>query len=365
MTSLFSHPQFTIWMTEQSARIFIMPTTHMEKLRRIYQIIHTDDHVLILINADPDAIASAMAMKRLLWNRVNSVAIAHVNKIVRPDNLAMIRLLAAKLTPFEKVTPSQYNRFILLDSQPNHHPVFAQFHFDIIIDHHPDTKPDALFSHINPEYGANATIMTEYLKTARIRPATKLATGLFYAIKTDTGNFNRQALTEDVRAFQYLFPLVNIHIIQKLEFSEMRMDFLKYYQIALNTMMIREGKIYVYLGQVSTPDLCVSIADFFTRIHSVTWSIIGGTCNEELTLIVRNDGMQKNAGKAIQKAFGKYGSAGGHKSMARAQIPVINLDTIIDWQDQKKTLDWIIATFEKHARKKRIKNKHLKEILKA
>jgi len=340
-----------------------MSKSRQDKLKRIFNIFQTDDYVLILINADPDAIASAMAMKRILWRHVNNVTISHVNKIVRPDNLAMIRLLSAKLVHFEKIVPEQFNRYVLLDSQPNHHPIFSQFSYDVIIDHHPDTMPEATFVDIHPRYGANSTIMTEYLKAAKIKPASHLATALFYAIKTDTGNFNRAALTEDVRAFQYLFPLVNIHIIQKLEFAEMRMDFLKYYHIALDTMMIREGKIYVYLGPVSTPDICVSIADFFTRIHSVTWSIVSGTCNNELTIVVRNDGMQKDAGSAIQKSFDKYGSAGGHKSMARAQIPIKNLETVIDCQDIKKTLEWLIGTFEKHARKHRAKEKTFKEIL--
>jgi nanoRNase/pAp phosphatase (c-di-AMP/oligoRNAs hydrolase) len=340
-----------------------MPKSHHEKLKRIYELFQTEDNVLILINADPDAIASAMAMRRILWRHVNNVTIAHVNKVVRPDNLAMIRLLSAKIVPYEKINPNEYNRFVLLDSQPNHHPIFSQFSYDVIIDHHPDTMPESAFVDINPEYGANATLMTQYLKAAKIKPATHLATALFYAIKTDTGNFNRAALAEDVKAFQYLFPLANLHIIQKLEFAEMRMDFLKYYQIALNTMMIRERKIYVYLGPVSTPDICVSIADFFTRIHSVTWSIISATCNNELTLVVRNDGMQKDAGKAIKKAFGKYGSAGGHKSMARAQLPLQNLEPVIDWQDIKKTLDWVIGTFEKYARKHRTKQKSLKDVL--
>jgi len=334
-----------------------------EKLRRIYQLFQTEDHVLILINADPDAIASAMAMKRILWRHVNSVTISHVNKIVRPDNLAMIRLLTTKLVHFEKIDPNKYNRRVLLDSQPNHHPIFSQFTFDVIIDHHPDTMPEASFVDIHPQYGANASILTEYLKAAKIKPATHLATALFYAIKTDTGNFKRAALSEDVRAFQYLFPLVNMHIIQKLEFAEMRMDFLKYYQIALNTMMVREGKIYVYLGPVSTPDICVSIADFFTRIHSVTWSIISGTCADELTIVVRNDGMQRDAGIAIQKAFGKYGSAGGHKSMARGQLPVKNLEKVVDIQDIKKTLEFIIGAFEKYARKQRSKKKPFKLII--
>ncbi|MBF0451525.1 MAG: DHH family phosphoesterase [Candidatus Magnetomorum sp.] len=329
----------------------------------MYDLFQKEDHVLILINADPDAIASAMAVKRLLWRHVHTVTISNVNTIVRPDNLAMVRLLSSKLVAFEKLDTGSFNRFVLVDSQPNHHPIFTRFNFDVIIDHHPDTNPQGSFVDIHPQYGANSTIMTEYLKAAKIKPAAKLATALFYGIKTDTGNFKRDALPEDVRAFRFLFPLVNIHIIQKLEFAEMRMDFLKYYQIALNTMALRGGKIYVYLGPVSSPDVCVSIADFFTRIHSVTWSIIGGSYNNELTLIVRNDGMQKDAGKVIQKAFGKYGSAGGHKSMARAQIPLNNLDSIIDPQNTKKTLDWIISCFGKYAQKRSVEKEFFKDIL--
>ena len=70
-----------------------MKLSAIERLRRFYKLFSGDDHVLIVINADPDAIASAMAVKRLLWRKVASVTISHINTIERPDNLAMIRLL--------------------------------------------------------------------------------------------------------------------------------------------------------------------------------------------------------------------------------------------------------------------------------
>ena len=69
-----------------------MPKSAPEKLRRFYDQFEGQDHVLIVINADPDAIASAMAVSRLLWRRVLSVTISNVNTINRPDNLTMLRL---------------------------------------------------------------------------------------------------------------------------------------------------------------------------------------------------------------------------------------------------------------------------------
>jgi len=64
-----------------------------DKLRRFYKNFSGEDRVLVVINADPDAIASAMAIKRLLWRKVAGVTISNVNVISRPDNAAMIRLL--------------------------------------------------------------------------------------------------------------------------------------------------------------------------------------------------------------------------------------------------------------------------------
>ena len=75
----------------------------LEKLKRFYAQFSADDNVLILINADPDSIASAMAVKRLLWRRVAGVTISNINVIKRPDNLAMIRLLGVNMTHIDEI----------------------------------------------------------------------------------------------------------------------------------------------------------------------------------------------------------------------------------------------------------------------
>lgn len=59
------------------------------KLAKLQELLNKNERWLILINADPDALASAMALKRILAGRVEQVAIAHVNEITRPDNLAI------------------------------------------------------------------------------------------------------------------------------------------------------------------------------------------------------------------------------------------------------------------------------------
>ena len=330
--------------------------SNVENLRLFYQQFSGDDQVLIVINADPDAIASAMAVKRLLWRKVAGVTLSNINTIVRPDNLTMIRLLGINLVHVDEINPKDYTRFVLVDSQPDHHEAFGAFDFDVIIDHHPVTSATGRFMDIRPKYGATASILTEYLRAAKIKPSAKLATGLFYAIKTDTSNFERDSLMEDVRAFQFLFHHANTHLARRIDQAELRPAFLKYFRKALREKRMRKGKIFAHLGQVSTPDICVLIADFFMRIDSVNWSIVSGIHDKKLILIFRNDGLRKNAGNLAKERFGDIGSAGGHKSMSRAEIPVENLKPLTDYKDDIKLSRWIINQVNKSMKKRAIKN---------
>ena len=324
-----------------------MKVSSSEKLKRFYTLFSWQDHVLIVINADPDSMASAMAVKRLLWRKVASVTISNINVIKRPDNIAMIRLLGIKLTPFNKTDPNEYIRLVFVDSQPNHHEAFAGLKPDAIIDHHPETGAEASFIDIRPAYGATASILTEYLRAAKIIPSKKLATGLFHAIKTDTNNFERQTLVEDLNAFQFLFHHINIQLARKIEQSDLSVDLLKYFKTALNEMHRRKGRVFVHLGPIANPDACVIIADFFMRINTANWSIVSGLYNKKLIMVFRNDGLHGDTGKVAKACFDHLGSAGGHKSMARAEIPVSKLEGIINHKDDKDMLKWIMNQIEK------------------
>ncbi len=330
-----------------------MALSALERLRRFYKQFSGEDHVLIVINADPDAIASAMAVKRLLWRKVANVGIAHINVISRPDNLAMIRLLNVNLKHIQQTNLEAFSRFVIVDSQPDHHESLAAFKTDVVIDHHPETCPNsAAFADIRSRYGATATIMTEYLRAAKIKPAVKLASGLFYAIKTDTDNFQRKTLIEDVRAFQYLFRYANIDLVRKIDQAEITIDFLDDFKRALQNKVVRRRRIFAHLGKVENPDVCVLIADFFMRIQSISWSIVSGVCDQKLIIILRNDGLRKNAGKVAKQSFGRFGSAGGHKSTARAEIDLEEIKAMVNHsRDVKLMQRWVIQQVEKRAGK--------------
>ncbi len=329
-----------------------MTISATERLRRFHDLFTCDHQVLVLINADPDAIASAMAVKRLLWRKVAGVAIAHVNVVKRPDNLTMIRLLDVPLLPVDAIERDRYHKVVMVDGQPAHHEAFAGFDPVAVIDHHPDTGIKAAFTDIRPKYGATASILTEYLRAAGIKPATKLASGLLYAIKTDTNNFERQTVIEDVRAFQFLYHRANMHLIRKIEQAEMSPTFLRYFRKALETRRVTKGRVFAHIGPVVNPDVCVLIADFFMRVKSYNWSIVSGVSQGKLVIVFRNDGIRKNAGRVAKDGFAALGSAGGHKGMARAEIALEVLEDILDWRDDRKLLRWVINQVQHRPGKK-------------
>jgi len=323
-----------------------MRTKSKERLRRFYEQFRANDHVLVLMTADPDAIASAMAVKRLLWRRVASITISHINVLQRPDNLTMVRLLNVKMVHVDAIDPQRYSRRVLVDSQPEHNEAYAPFAFDVIIDHHPDSRPRGGCVDIRPDYGATASMMTEYLRAAKIKPSRKLSTALFYAIKVDTLNFERETQIEDVIAFQYLFRYANIPLARRIDQADLKLDYLTFFRKAIQVRRFRKGKMFTYLGTVPHPDVCVLIADFFMRVEKVAWSIVAGRHENHLVVILRNDGIRKDAGHLAQTSFGEFGSAGGHKTMARAELALAEIGEAVNFANSKRMTAWLINRIE-------------------
>jgi len=300
--------------------------SNRERARQIRSLFCHTDSLLIVINPDPDSIASALALKRLLWNWVQTSIIAYIGSIQRLENQAMVQLLKIPLVRLDRVHTDEFSKKALVDSQPYHNEVLSRFEYDIMIDHHPMIQEvSASYIDIRPEYGALATIMTEYLRGAHIKPSERLATALLYAIKVDTQNFERNATEEDVKEFRFIFKHANLNLLRKIESSEMILEHLNYYKVALNRMILSKKRLFAHLGEVESPDLCVQIADFFHRIHGISWIFISGFYQGKLIIILRNDGYRKNAGRLAERAFGPFGQAGGHKGAARAEIPIERL----------------------------------------
>jgi len=313
-----------------------------EKYKRLLDVAALEDTMAILINADPDAIAGAIALKRIFWRRVKKVQIYHINTIKRADNLALIKLLKIDQRHIRELQSSRFTRWAIVDSQPHHDELFEKHPYDIIIDHHPrGPKCTGRFVDIQEDYGATSTILTEYLRAARIKISPRLATALFYGIKNDTENFIRPTLPNDMDAFRYLYPLANMNIVKKIEFSEMTKKTLSHFRMAMENLIIYKNTAFIHMGRVNNPDILVMIADFFLKLAEAHWCIVSGLYGQKLIVIFRNAGFRRDAGKMAQKLFGQWGAAGGHKSAARAEILLKEIEQ--DMEDDSKYKKFVMS----------------------
>ncbi|MDR3203591.1 MAG: DHH family phosphoesterase [Deltaproteobacteria bacterium] len=289
-----------------------------------------DDRILIIITADPDSIASAVALKRLLWRKVSQVVVASTNVVKRPDNLRLISALKLRLPLLADTQISSFTKLALVDSQPDHNPQTANLNFAIVVDHHPiclkNIEHETHFHDIRPDWGATASIFVNYLKSAKIRPNQILATALFYAIKTDTQNFVRQGKLEDMIAFRWLYPMIHQPLLSEIERAPISRDSFNLMLKALNQADFNKNYCSVYFQSLDHADTLVLTADWVMQINGVNRAITYGVHDKSLVVVMRSGGLRSsNLGRLAQQAFGPFGSAGGHRNMARAEIPLANI----------------------------------------
>ena len=90
----------------------------------------------------------------------------------------------------------------------------------------------------------------------------------------------------------------------------------------MNTRRRRSHPLRSFVGTSPREDFIPYTADFLLQIEDVKWTIVSGVVAGQLIVSVRNLGYSRNAGEFVKSAFGDIGSAGGHRAMAKAVVPI-------------------------------------------
>ena len=178
------------------------------RAERVRAHFESAEHILILMqdDPDPDAIASALALKTLLGRNRTSAPICTFGTITRPENVAMCRILDIEVEEISAQALDQFDRVAMVDVQPS----FLEERFDqidLVIDHHPVEQPiRAKIRDVRPSYGATSTILVEYLRAVDVKISQRLANGLALRTSRPTPSASRGA---DPRAISRLH--VSVH----------------------------------------------------------------------------------------------------------------------------------------------------------
>lgn len=303
-----------------------------QRFARIQEALKDAKRLVVLThnNPDPDSVSSACALAYIVQNKFKIPSCVKYTGIVgRAENRTMIRILKLRASQLSDKDFKAGTEFAIVDSQPktgnsafpkNRKPL-------IVIDHHPlrkTTKAD--FIDIRTDYGATATILTEYLLESGLEIPEGLATGLSYGISSETQDLGREAGQRDIQAYLALFPISNKKKLAQIEHPRLPRDFFLTLNRALHHTSVYKNAIATILGEVQNPDFVPFVADFMLRYERVSWMICLGRFKERIIVSVRTTNQRADAGNFLRRLIGKRGTAGGHCMIAGGQVFCQDMD---------------------------------------
>ena len=279
---------------------------------------------------DPDCMAAAAAMAHLMkFLGARSCVTAFGGFVGREENRAMTRLLEFSVTPMSLVNWDHFDKVIVVDAVPggSNLSLPPQVAVHAVFDHHRTMPgPEAsYFWDIRQNIGASASLATMYLLAAQCPIPSKLATGLFYGIKTDTQDMGRDAFPEDIACYKLLFDLMDHGLLSQIEHPPRDRVFFETLHRAWASIRVygaEEEIAHIHIGEVTAPDHVGEMADFFHALKTLEWTLCSGIFKDNFFFSIRC----KHSDNAGQKAreIGRLcgGSGGGHAKIGAGRIPI-------------------------------------------
>ncbi|HUF16597.1 MAG TPA: DHH family phosphoesterase [Thermoanaerobaculia bacterium] len=296
-------------------------------LERLLALPLDEGPLLILThhNPDPDCLASSAAMRYLLRKKRGIEATAAYSGIIgRAENRAMVRLLDLDFPHIDELDFDDFRYIALIDAQPRtgNTAVPEDRMADIVIDHHPirDTTRGVAFYEVIEELGATATLLTEYLRIARLKIPRDLATALLYAIRSETQDLGREVSEHDLIAYEYLVPRVDRALLAAISSPTLERHYFSQLADALENLLVGKTTAVSTMGPVKDPDFVPEIADLVVRMEEIRWALAWGTFRDRLYLSIRTNDPEANAGDVMQKILEGIGKGGGHGMRAGGAI---------------------------------------------
>ncbi|HUF79235.1 MAG TPA: DHHA1 domain-containing protein [Thermoanaerobaculia bacterium] len=282
--------------------------------------------VLTHDNPDPDAIASAAILGRILSNGFKrKVTLAYGGIVGRAENQELVRVLGAKFSHVRHLSSRAYQRFALVDAQPftGNSQLPEGVVPDLVFDHHPTRQPvpEVPFTDIRPDFGATATILAEYLQVSGLPYPKSLATAVVYAIRSETQEFGREYSEADKAVYDRLLPEIDRRTLARIQNARLPLSYFRNLHQALENLETVDTLIVSHLGVLEQPDIVPEVADLLLRMEGKTWSLSTGRFADRIYLSIRTTNQRADAGGLIRRLVGRRGKGGGHGMVAGGWIP--------------------------------------------
>lgn len=268
---------------------------------------------------DPDAIASAFGMQKLLEEKGISSKLCYEGVIDKLSSTKMLELLDEPMSAHDEIENemTEEDMIILVDCQKNNGNTTDLIGAELaVVDHHPT------FVQVEYEYsdiritGACASIVAGYYKMLGITPNKKVATALLYGIKMDTLQFSRGVTAFDIEMYGYLFEFIDHELLRKLESNNMELNDLQAYGTAINNIKIYGTVGFSYLDYECPDALVAILSDFILALQEVDVVVLYARRRGGYKFSFRSERDDVNAGILANEGLKEWGNGGGHATMA-------------------------------------------------
>jgi nanoRNase/pAp phosphatase (c-di-AMP/oligoRNAs hydrolase) len=282
---------------------------------------------------DPDAIASAFGLQKLLGHYGIETVLCYEGRIDKLSASKMLQLFQIRMYSHESLQNHlrESDCIICVDSQKNAGNLTDFVGQEIaVIDHHPTfAEAEYLYKDIRIT-GACASLITEYFIEAGLTPDADTATALLYGIKMDTLQFSRGVTPLDISMFAFLHPLIDQAKMKNMESNNMEYRDLRAYGAAIEHIKVYDVAGFSFIP-FSCPDaLIATISDFILALEEVQVSVIFSRREDGIKFSVRSELADIHAGDLIHRTLQDLGSGGGHAGMAGGLIPEANVPLLGD-----------------------------------
>lgn len=304
--------------------------------------------VLTHDNPDPDALASAQILARILKVRFKQrVTVAYGGIVGRAENRELVKGLRLPFSHVRHLSWKKYQHFALVDTQPRsgNNQLPPRMVPDIVIDHHPvrSNTQAGPFYDVRPKYGATATILAEYMLAADIQPSHALATALIYAIRSETLDFAREYAGPDKAIHDLFFPQANHRLLARIQSPRLPLTYFSNLHDALENLESVDTLVISHLGPVEQPDIVPEIADLLLRLEGKTWSLVTGYYQDRLYLSIRTTNTRAEAGSLMRRLLSRRGKGGGHGMIAGGWIDASKMPSPAERKELQKKLGMRLA----------------------
>ncbi|MDL5360802.1 DHH family phosphoesterase [Halalkalicoccus sp. NIPERK01] len=298
-------------------------------------------------NPDPDAIASAVALRAIAEYLGVEADILYFGDMGHQENRAFVNLLDVEMTPVSRDDPDAFAAFdtialvdhaMLTDTNEE----FDQ-PVDVLIDHHDidvdRDLPDGLpFIDIRPQMNSTSTILTKYVQEFDLSLEESVATALLYGIRAETLDFKRDTTPADLTAAAYLYPFANHDTLEQVESPSMSPETLDVLAEAITNREVQGSHLVSNAGFIRDREALEQAAQHLLNLEGITTTAVFGIANNTIYLAARSKDIRLNIGRVLLDAFEEIGETMGHSTQARVEIPLGIFTGIETNEDNRETL---------------------------